>query len=211
VSAYSLARATVVFSVVMLLAVRHRETRHPFARFGAANYVTTVRAALVSLAAGVIGEGTAPAMANAAVAASLAATMLDGVDGWLARRTRMASAFGARFDLETDALLIQVLAILAWQFGKAGVWVLASGLMRYVFVAAGWLWPWMRRPLPGSLRGKAVCIIQTAALILAIVPGVALPASAWLAAGGLTALCGSFFVDTRWLLQRRSLVSDLRR
>jgi phosphatidylglycerophosphate synthase len=205
VSAFSLARATVVFSVVMLLAVRHRQTHHPFTRFGAANYVTTVRAALVSLAAGMIGEGTLPSVENAAVAASLAATMLDGVDGWLARRTRMASAFGARFDVETDALLIQVLAILAWQFDKAGVWVLASGFMRYVFVAAGRVWPWMRRPLPGSFRGKAVCIVQTLALILAIAPGIASPASAWLAAGGLVALGGSFVIDVRWLFERRRL------
>ena len=39
----------------------------------------------------------------------------------------MASAFGARFDMETDALLLLVLAALAWQFDKAGAWVLASG------------------------------------------------------------------------------------
>ena len=39
----------------------------------------------------------------------------------------MASAFGARFDMEIDALLILVLAILAWQHDKAGAWVLAVG------------------------------------------------------------------------------------
>jgi len=200
-----LAKAAVVFTAVMRLAVRHRKAHHPFARFGAANYVTTARAALVSLAAGLVGEGAPPKAAMIAVAASLAATMLDGVDGWVARRTGMASAFGARFDMETDALLIQVLAILAWQFGKAGAWVLASGLMRYLFVAAGWRWPWMRRSLPASQRGKAVCIVQTLALILAIVPGVAPPASTWLAAAGLAALTASFSIDTRWLVQRRRI------
>ena len=51
----------------------------------------------------------------------------------------MTSAFGARFDMEVDALLIQVLAVLAWQWDKAGPWVLMSGLLRYVFVAAGWV------------------------------------------------------------------------
>ena len=67
----------------------------------------------------------------------------------------MASAFGARFDMETDALLIQVLAILAWQYGKAGPWVLVSGLLRYLFVAAGWVWPWMREPLFPSRPPKS--------------------------------------------------------
>jgi phosphatidylglycerophosphate synthase len=200
-----LVRAAVVFTAVMWLAVRHRKAHHPFARFGAANYVTTLRAALVSLAAGLVGEGAPPNAAMVAVAASLAATMLDGVDGWVARRTGMASAFGARFDMETDALLVLALAILAWRFGKAGAWVLASGLMRYLFVAAGWRWPWMRRSLPESLRGKAVCIVQTLALILAIVPAVAPPASTWLAAAGLAALSASFSIDARWLVQRRRI------
>ena len=81
-----------------------------------------------------------------AVALAASVAVLDGVDGWLARRTRMASAFGARFDMETDAALILVLAVLAWQFGRAGAWVLACGLLRYAFVGAGVLWPWLRSP-----------------------------------------------------------------
>ena len=36
------------------------------------------------------------------------ALILDGVDGKVARRTRNASAFGARFDMEVDAFLILV-------------------------------------------------------------------------------------------------------
>jgi multidrug efflux pump subunit AcrA (membrane-fusion protein) len=39
--------------------------------------------------------------------------MLDGVDGWLARRHEIASRFGARFDMEVDALLILALSVLA--------------------------------------------------------------------------------------------------
>ena len=101
-------------------------------------------ATIVALVAGLIGEPNVAANAVCAAAASAIAIALDGVDGWLARRTGMVSAFGARFDMEVDALLIQVLAILAWQHGKAGAWILASGLLRYLFVAAGWVWTWMR-------------------------------------------------------------------
>ena len=36
----------------------------------------------------------------------------------------------------------------------------ALGLMRYAFVAAGWRWPALARPLPPSLRRKAVCVLQ---------------------------------------------------
>ena len=157
--------------------------------FGPANQITTLRAVLAAVLVFLDNPWSA-------VSIALVAVLLDGVDGWVARRTRTASAFGARFDMETDAALIQVLAILVWQYGKAGPWVLASGLLRYAFVAAGWLWPWMRRPLVSSLRGKTICVVQMVAVIVAIVPTVAPPTSSAVAAVGLLALCYSFLVDT---------------
>jgi phosphatidylglycerophosphate synthase len=111
----------------------------------------------------------------------------------------MASAFGARFDMETDALLIQVLAILAWLYGKAGAWVLASGLLRYLFVAAGWLWPWLQQPLFPSVRRKAICVVQIVGLTLALLPEIPAPFSSPIAAISLAALSYSFLVDTVWL------------
>jgi phosphatidylglycerophosphate synthase len=185
-----------LFALAILLALGRLRGHHPFAQFGTANQVTTVRAVLVVLVTGLIGESAPPRVAATAAAAALAATMLDGLDGWLARHTEMASAFGARFDVEVDALLIQALAILAWRYGKAGPWVLLSGLMRYGFVAAGWWWPWMRRPLAPTLRGRVICTVQTAALVLAIVPAITPPLSTVIAALALAALCYSFQVDT---------------
>src|SRR6185436_18519681 len=116
-------------------------------RFGIANSITAVRASLAVVVVAAIGASTAPAVAWVVVAVSVAATVLDGVDGWAARRFGESSTFGARFDMEVDALLIMALSMLAWTYGKAGVWVLASGLLRYLFVVAGWIWPWMERPL----------------------------------------------------------------
>lgn len=194
-----LIKAGSLFGAIVLVVIARVRPHHPFPRFGPANQVTTVRALLVSLVAGLIG---APPQPIIAVCLALMATMLDGVDGWLARRTRMASAFGARFDMEIDALLILVLAILAWRYGKAGPWVLASGLLRYVFVAAGWVLPWMRSPLTPSLRAKTICVAQIAGLILALLPAVAPPVSSLVAAASLAALCYSFLVDTIWLWRR---------
>lgn len=194
-----------MFAVIMAIAMARLRAHHPFARFGRANQITTVRALLVAIVAGFIGEPYAPSAASFAAATSGLAALLDGVDGWLARRSGMTSAFGARFDMEVDALLIQVLAVLAWQWDKAGAWVVMSGLLRYLFVAAGWLWPWMRRPLIPTMRAKAICVVQIATLVLAIVPSIAPPASALLAAGGLLALCYSFLVDTLWLWRQRRI------
>lgn len=192
-------KAIVVFAAIVVLARRSARAHHPFPRFGPANQVTMIRAALVALVAGFIGETSQPGAGWMVAVAAVVATALDGVDGWLARRTGMASAFGARFDMETDALLIQVLAILAWQYHKAGYWVLVSGLLRYLFVAAGWVLPWMREPLFPSFRRKAICVVQIVGLILTIVPPIVPPASEWLAAVSLAALLYSFLVDTLWL------------
>jgi phosphatidylglycerophosphate synthase len=115
----------------------------------------------------------------------------------------MQSRFGARFDMEVDGLLILALAILVSEYGKAGRWVVLSGLMRYLFVAAGWLAPWLRRPLPPSQRRQTICVVQIVALTLAIVPAITPPFSQLLAAGALLTLSYSFLVDTAWLWRSR--------
>lgn len=191
--------ASGVFAAVMFVSIGGLGGYHPFDRFGPANQVSTARAALVALAASLAFEEALPLVAAAASAAALAAASLDWLDGRLARQSGMASAFGARFDLEIDALLIMVLAVLAWRHGKAGPWVLLSGLLRYFFVAAAWIWPWLERPLEPSLRRQTACVVQVIGLIVTILPGVVRPWSVAAAAIALAALCYSFLVDILWL------------
>jgi phosphatidylglycerophosphate synthase len=191
--------ASAVFAGVMLLAIAFLGAAHPFERFGPGNQVTAVRATLVALVAGVIPEPPTSAVATAAALLASVVTALDGVDGWLARRSRMASSYGARFDLEVDALLIMVLAILAWRHDKAGAWVLLSGLTRYAFIAVGALWSWMRRLLPPSRRRQTICVVQIAGLIIVMLPFVKPPLSSTIAAVSLAALWYSFLVDILWL------------
>lgn len=185
-----------VFAAIAGVALATVRTHHPFARLGAANQVTFVRALLASITAGLILEPVTPQAAAAAVLCGAVCAALDGVDGWLARRTGMASAFGARFDMEVDAILILALSIIVWRHGKAGAWVLASGLLRYAFVAAGTVWAWMRRPLSPTLRARVICVIQIVALLVALAPAVDHPASAFVAGAGLAALVYSFAADT---------------
>ena len=97
-------KAAACFGAIMLIALARVHAHHPFSRFGPANQVTAVRALLVALVAACIGEAGSTRVATAAVAAAAMSTILDGADGWLARRSGMASAFGARFDMEVDAL-----------------------------------------------------------------------------------------------------------
>ena len=201
VSGWYMFKALGLFTVILMIAGSRWQTP---SKFGPANGVTVARAFLVSIAAGAIGEPLRPDIATFVVLISIIAVAFDGLDGWVARKTGMTTAYGARFDMEVDALMIQVLAILVWQYGKAGPWILGSGLMRYAFVAAGWVWTWMRAPLPPTLRGKAICIVQTAALLVALWPNVAPPASVLISAAGLGVLSYSFLTDTIWLWRHTS-------
>ena len=129
------------------------------------------------------------------------ALVLDGLDGKVARMTNSYSAFGARFDMELDAFLILVLSIGVWLGGRAGVWVLLVGLLRYLFVLAGWLWPRLTAPLPESRRRKVVCVIQGVALLVALGPIIPPSLAVASVALGLAALVYSFGLDTLWLLR----------
>lgn len=188
-------KAAALFTAMMAIAVGLVGAHHPFPRFGPANQVTLIRAILVALVASLIGEPEIPRVAAAATAGAVVMAALDGVDGWLARRSRMASDFGARFDTETDALLVMVMSVLVWQHGKAGAWVLLGGLLRYAFVAAGWLLPWMRRPLRPTRRGRVIAVCHTVGLIVALAPIIPVPLSTIAVAATLTALAWSFAVD----------------
>jgi phosphatidylglycerophosphate synthase len=188
-------RCLLFFAAPAILVVGLVGAHHPFPRFGSANVVTMLRVALVAGVAGLIGELPSERIEWLAVVTVAILAVLDGVDGWLARRSSQASAFGARFDMETDAGLILVLSILVWQHEKAGAWVLLCGLMRYGFVAAGWRRPWLAQPLPSTRRGKTVAVGQLFGLSVALAPIVPPPLSAIAGALALAALAWSFAID----------------
>jgi phosphatidylglycerophosphate synthase len=192
-------RSLVFFAAAAVLVVGRVGAHHPFPRFGAANFVTMLRLSLVAGVAGLIDEPPSQPIAWLAVGAVVLVAVLDGVDGWLARRSREISAFGARFDMEVDAALILILSVLVWLHGKAGAWVIVCGLMRYGFVAAGWVLPWMAGPLRSTIRGKSVAVGQSIGLGAALLPIVAVPLSVIVAAVTLAMLVWSFAVDIAWL------------
>ena len=187
--------AAVVFASVVL-----RLGEQPF---GSANRVTTMRAIGVAFLAGFSGEAPAPVVLWTIVVFAIVLLVLDGLDGRLARRSGLQSPFGARFDMETDAALTFVLALLCWQFGKAGVWILAVGLMRYAFVAASRPLPWIGRALPYSRRRQTICVLQLSGLLATLSPLFSPPASSIMGLLTLLMLSSSFAVDLNWLASRR--------
>ena len=197
------AQCLTVFAGLLLALSPFLPWHLPLERFGAANRVTLLRAGIAALMAGLIGwPAIQPGLAWLMAVLAAIALILDGVDGWLARRGGMESPFGARFDMEVDAFFILILAVLVHQSDKAGGWVLLSGALRYGFVALGYALPWLRRPLPPRKRRQTACVIQTAVLALCLAPPLVRPWTTALTTGALGLLALSFTVDTIWLARR---------
>lgn len=196
--------ALALYAVAALLILRGIPGAHPHGGLGPADRVTLARL-LVALPIGALLLSGVPAADNARWLIALLGTLalaLDGLDGWVARRTGTATPFGARFDMELDAALLLVLSILAWRIGPVGPWVIGIGALRYLFVAAGHFEPRLTGDLPeDQLRRKTVCVLQGAALILAVAPLGMPGGQVALAALTFTALLWSFGVDIAWLLR----------
>lgn len=200
--------AALGYLAVSSLLVSRGLRRRGSTRFGAANAVTAARSMLVGIATGLVvtsfTDGISVALFATIVAAALA---LDGVDGYVARRTDSVSELGARFDMEVDAFLLLVLCVYDVRF--VGGWVLAIGLMRYAFVAAAWALPFLGRTLPYRYWRKVVaaaCGIALALIATQLLPPVANIA---IAAGALLLLCESFGRDVVWLVRMNRTSSHL--
>ncbi len=176
------------------------------ARLGPADWVTMGRGLLVGGVTALVADALVagrPAPVVVLVALTAVALVLDAVDGKVARRTRTVSALGARFDMEVDSFL--VLALSLYTAPSVGIWVLAIGAMRYAFLAASWLLPWMHAQLPPRYWRKVVAAVQGIVLAVAaaqVLPG-ALTMLVLVAALGL--LVESFGRDVVWLWRHRAI------
>lgn len=193
--------ATAVVAILM-------RAHYPHERLGVCNAITHLRLTLaVSLSAVLMQPGVMTQESTAAWAVTGVALLclsLDGIDGWMARREGLTSAFGARFDVEVDAALALGLSLLVWQVSDVGVWVLLLGLPRYLFLAAQQVSPWLRARLPGRRDRKVVCAVQITALIILLCPLVPAALAQPCAAAAAVVLLLSFTRDTVWLWRRRT-------
>ncbi|TWG99819.1 phosphatidylglycerophosphate synthase [Nocardioides sp. J9] len=177
---------------------------------GPADWVTATRAvlavAVAVLAVRGLVEPLDTTLTAVLVALAAVALVLDAVDGWVARRTATASAFGARFDMETDAFLIAALSVHVAPL--LGWWVLAIGAMRYAYVLAQRPLPWLRRPTPPRYWAKVVAAVQ--GVVLAVAASGLLPDSTARSAlvVALLLLVESFGHDVLWQWRHRGDPAD---
>ena len=99
------------------------------AYIGFANWVTLLRL-LVIIISGFLSN----LLSNHVVFIffSLAIAM-DGLDGYLARRFKHMSIFGARFDMETDAFMVLLMSYLLYSRQLVGMWIILPGALRYIY------------------------------------------------------------------------------
>ena len=184
--------AVALLVAALVVSIAGFRAHHGHGRVGAANAVTLVRLGVVAVLAGILFAGATQPVT--VLVLGTIALCLDGVDGYLARRQRLTSRFGAAFDMEVDSAFALVLALLA-AAGPAGAWAVLLGVPRYAFGAAALAAPWLKGPLADRVSRKVVCVLQLVALLVLQVPF--LPPPAALAVVGVTAglLLWSFASD----------------
>ncbi len=184
----------VVVAVLLIVGLR----RSGRAALGPADHVTEARTLLVGLVTTLIVESfRGPVSVPLLVSLAAVALALDAVDGRVARRTGTASSFGARFDMEADSFLALVVSIyVAVTLSPLG---LAIGLMRYLFVAAGYAMPWLNAPLPVNRMRKWIGAMQGIVLVVAAAGVVPAPVMIALMGLSLALQLFSFGRDVVWL------------
>ncbi|HET7351493.1 MAG TPA: CDP-alcohol phosphatidyltransferase family protein [Marmoricola sp.] len=193
---------------VLVVCVAVGQRRYGVSALGPADRVTLARATLACGVAALVVDDMLAAPSAALVPLAAVALALDAVDGPVARRTETVSPFGGRFDGEVDAFLMLVLSVHLTP--SLGWWVLAIGGVRYVFGAAGWWLPWMRRQLPFRYWRKVVTAVQGIVLVVAASAVLPVTVDRALLLGALLLLAESFGRDVLWLWRRRTRRSTRR-
>jgi phosphatidylglycerophosphate synthase len=194
----ALALAGYLFGATFALVLLRRG--YPHKVLGLGNLTTIFRMTMVAALLAPLATVEVP---WAVVVVATFALVLDGVDGYLARRAGLVSSFGGTLDMEIDSILALILALNVWAAGIAGPWIILLGLPRYLFIVAAKFMPWLDRPLPPSLSRRVICVVQVASIIglyAQILPNVFVIPVAMIVAA---LLIWSFGRDIIWLWRAR--------
>lgn len=181
------------FAVLLWLA---RGQYTPQGVFGAANAVSLSRLLLLCAFGTLVVR---PGPREAALLVLIFA--LDGLDGWLARRQSTCSAFGARFDMEVDALMVLLVGFMLFGNERLPAFILVPGALRYAYVLALWVVPGRLREAPASRFGRYGFTLMAVALCASTWP---LPWHRPFAALASLVIVLSFARSLLWSISQRS-------
>ncbi len=145
--------------------------RELFPRLGWANTLTLLRGGLFAGLTGFLASPR-PETGLAWLPAGLytVGVLIDGLDGYIARRSNQVTRLGEILDMSMDGWGMLMASMVAVQYGQVPVWYLLVGLARYLYLGGLWLrqrlgWPilelppsMVRRPFAGLQMGFA-CVM----------------------------------------------------
>ena len=85
--------------------------------------------------------------------------ILDGIDGYLARKYNTGSPFGETFDIETDALFTLMLCGVLYLAGYMPWWIMFSGILRYGYVLLEYLLGTSKKKSPTHKHARILSIV----------------------------------------------------
>lgn len=94
-------------------------------------------------------------------------TVLDAVDGAVARRTGTVTPRGSRWDMEVDSAVLLILSIAVVPLAP---WAFVIGLARYLFWLGGLARPGWLRALPFRQSRRLIAAFHAVALVVALAP-----------------------------------------
>ena len=92
--------------------------------------------------------------------------LLDGLDGYLARRLNQTTKFGGMFDMETDSLFIVLAGMILYKRNIVGAWLLPAAYIRYFYVLLLALLQLNRLQEKSTRFGPFIALIMFVSLIL---------------------------------------------
>jgi len=134
--------------------------------------------------------------------------VLDGLDGYYARKYQTTSEFGDVFDKEADAFFVLTYGVIIVSLDLADSWVLLPGLLRYGYVIVLAYVDKPPAPVGKSFRRRFVGMWMMGTLLAPFV------VPAWVYVPGLIAAIGmilySFAIDLRGSWKQKRIPSAIR-
>ena len=94
------------------------------------------------------------------------ALILDGADGFIARKYKESNSFGIAFDQEADNLMLLILSLSIYLNKNINIIIFLIPIYRYIFILFMYRFLWLKRELPKSFLRKFICIFTSILLII---------------------------------------------
>lgn len=152
---------TALLSFCTFTFLKLKESRFP----GYANMTTLFRLSLLFLLGFFLFQLSPWLIASVA----LIILALDGVDGYLARRFKESSDFGAYLDMETDTFYVCLFCTFYYLNHQLGSWVLLVGYARYLYVGLILVFRLQAKKEKSTRFAKTIAVTLFTALLLPLV------------------------------------------